>query len=73
MPRKVTDAVELLKEKLADGGKNAGVAELIVKSIQKDLTVLVGADIAKVYVENEEFAVLLTEFLLGKPFWLHLQ
>ena len=73
VPRKATDAVELLKEKLEDGGKNAGVAELIVKSIQKDVTVLVGADIAKVYVENEEFAVLLTEFLLGKPFWLSLQ
>ena len=73
VPRKATDAVELFKEKLADGGKNVGVAELIVKSIQKDMTVLVGADVAKVYVENKEFAVLLTEFLLGKPFWLHLQ
>jgi len=73
VPRKSTDAVELLKEKLADGGKNAGVAELIVKSIQKDLTVLVGADIAKVYVENEDFAMFLTEFLLGKPFWLNLR
>jgi tRNA nucleotidyltransferase (CCA-adding enzyme) len=73
VPRKATDAVELLTERLADGGKNAGVAELIVKSIQKDLTMFVGADIAIVYVENEEFAVLLTEFLLGKPFWLSLQ
>jgi tRNA nucleotidyltransferase (CCA-adding enzyme) len=73
VPRKATDAVELLKERLADGGKNVGVAELIVKSIQKDITVVVGTDIAKVYVENEEFAVLLTEFLLGKPFWLSLQ
>jgi tRNA nucleotidyltransferase (CCA-adding enzyme) len=73
VPRKATDAMELLKEKLADGGKNAGVAELIAKSIQKDFTVLVGADIAKVYVENEEFAVFLTEFQLGKPFWLSLQ
>jgi tRNA nucleotidyltransferase (CCA-adding enzyme) len=73
LPRKATDAIDLLKEKLADGGKNAGVAELIIKSIQKDLVVLVGTDIAKVYVENEELAILLTEFLLGKPFWLSLQ
>ena len=73
VPRKATDAVELLTERLEDGGKNAGVAKLIVKSIQKDLAVFVGADIVKVYVENEEFAVLLTEFLLGKPFWLSLQ
>jgi tRNA nucleotidyltransferase (CCA-adding enzyme) len=72
VPRKATDAVALLKERLTDGGKSAGVAELIVKSIQKEFTVLVGADIAKVYFENEEFAVFLTEFLLGKPFWLSL-
>jgi tRNA nucleotidyltransferase (CCA-adding enzyme) len=72
VPRKAADAVELLREKLADGGKNAGVAELIVKSIKKDFMVLVGADVSKVYVENEEFAVFLTEFLLGKPFWLSL-
>ena len=36
VPRKTTDAAVLLKDKLADGGKNAGVAELIAKSIQKN-------------------------------------
>ena len=40
-----------LKEKLADGGKNAGVAELIAKSIQKNLKVLVNGEMLEVYRE----------------------
>ena len=39
-PRKTTDAVALLKEKLAGGGKNAGVADLIGRSICKNLKVM---------------------------------
>ena len=73
MPRKTTDAVALLKEKLADGGKNAGVAELIARSIQKKLNVLVNSEISKVYEENSDFQEFLTDFLLGKPFWLKIQ
>ena len=70
LPRKNIDAVELLKEKLADGGKNAGVAELIAKSIQKNLKVLVNGEVLEVYSGNSDFAVFLTDFLLGRPFWL---
>ena len=70
VPRKTTDAVELLKEKLADGGKNAGVAELIAKSIQKNLKILINGEISKVYEEDDDFAVFLTHFLLGKAFWM---
>jgi tRNA nucleotidyltransferase (CCA-adding enzyme) len=70
VPRKTTDAVELLKDKLADGGKNAGVAELIVKSIQKKFKVLVNNDINEVYEGNEDFARFLTNFLSYKPFWI---
>ena len=73
LPRKNPDAASLLKEKLADGGKNAGVADLIAKSIQKNLNVLVDAEVLQVYEENAEFAVFLTDFLLGKPFWLKTQ
>ena len=40
LPRKTTDALALLKEKLADGGKNSGVANLIAKTIREDLKVL---------------------------------
>ncbi len=70
LPRKTTDALALLKEKLADGGKNSGVANLIAKTIREDLRVLINFEVAKVYDENEDFAEFLTDFLVGKPFWL---
>ena len=70
LPRKTTDAQVLLKEKLADGGKNAGVADLIAKAMQKNLKVLVNDEVLEVYEKNKDFAVFLTDFLLGKPFWL---
>ncbi len=70
LPRKNPDASALLKEKLADGGKNAGVADLIAKSIQKNLKVLVNSEVLEVYENNRDFAEFLTDFLVGKPFWL---
>ena len=70
VPRKTTDAAALLKEKLRDGGKNSGVAELIVQSIRKKHKILVNAEIAELYFENRDFAEFLTDFLEGKPFWL---
>lgn len=71
LPRKTTDAAALLKEKLADGGKSAGVADLIAKTIQENLKVLVNNEINEVYKENSDFAEFLTDFLCGKPFWLN--
>jgi tRNA nucleotidyltransferase (CCA-adding enzyme) len=70
VPRKITDAAELLKEKLADGGKTAGVAELIAQSIRKKHKILVNGEITELYAENGDFAAFLTDFLSGKPFWL---
>jgi len=68
--RKYTDAVVLLKEKLKDGGRNAGVAEKISKILRKEFKVFVNDEIMDVYKKNTEFAKFLTEFLLGKPKWL---
>ena len=68
LPRKTTDAAEMLKEKLADGGKNAGVADLIAKAIQKNLKILVNTEVVEIY--EGDFAEFLTAFLIGKPFWL---
>jgi tRNA nucleotidyltransferase (CCA-adding enzyme) len=70
VPRKFSDAAALLKEKLADGGKNAGVAELISEAIKSEPNVLAEKEILKVYTENSDFAVFLTVFLEGKPIWL---
>jgi tRNA nucleotidyltransferase (CCA-adding enzyme) len=70
LPRKTADAAVLLRDKLADGGKNSGVADLIAKAFQQKLGVLVNGEVLEVYVENGDFAEFLTVFLLGKPFWL---
>jgi tRNA nucleotidyltransferase (CCA-adding enzyme) len=70
VPRKNTDAAALFREKLSDGGKNAGVAELVAEAIRSDLKVLVNGEILKVYTENSDFAVFLSQFVYGKPFWL---
>jgi tRNA nucleotidyltransferase (CCA-adding enzyme) len=73
LPRKTTDAVAFLGDKLADGGKNAGVADLIAKSIREKLKIMVNCEISGVYTENRDFAEFLTDFLSGKPFWLKRQ
>ncbi len=70
VPRKNTDAVKLLQEKLADGGKNAGVSDLIAKAFKEKLTVIANGEIVDVYGKDEGFAVFLTAFLSCKPFWL---
>ena len=68
--RKYTDAVVLLKEKLGDGGRSAGVAEQISKKLRKGFKIFVNEEVVEVYEENSEFAKFLTEFLSGKPKWL---
>ena len=70
LTRKITEAVILLDDKLANGGKNSGIADLITKTVQKSLTVIVNLEVLEVYNENRDFAKFLTDFLLGKPFWL---
>ncbi len=68
--RLCTDAVELLREKLKEGGRNTGVAELVSQALKEKFNVLANTEISKVYSGNSDFAVFLTDFLNGKPFWL---
>jgi tRNA nucleotidyltransferase (CCA-adding enzyme) len=68
--RNYTDACALLREKLKDGGKNAGVAEGISHVLKKGFNVFVNEEVVKVYEKNNEFAEFLTDFLSGKPKWL---
>jgi tRNA nucleotidyltransferase (CCA-adding enzyme) len=68
--RSFKDYVELLKEKLEDGGRNIGVAELISQAFREKLEILVKSEMIQVYDSNREFAEFLTGFLSGKPFWL---
>ena len=70
LQRRFTDVVELLREKLEDGGRSIGVAELMSQGFRKKLEVLVDSEVQEVYKGNREFAEFLTGFLSGKPFWL---
>ena len=72
MQRKFTDVVELLREKLEDGGRNIGVAELMTQEFRKKLKIHVNNEAILLYKGNNEFASFLTSFLLGKPFWLRI-
>jgi tRNA nucleotidyltransferase (CCA-adding enzyme) len=68
--RKYTDVAKLLKEKLGNGGRGIGVAELVSKSVVDSLEVLVNDGVLKLYSAYPEFAKFLTEHLKGKPRWL---
>jgi tRNA nucleotidyltransferase (CCA-adding enzyme) len=70
LQRGFTDAVELLCEKLKEGGKNLGVAELISQAFRKKFRILVNKEVSEVYKCSRDFAEFLTDFLEGKPFWL---
>ena len=68
--RSYTDVAILFKEKLDDGGKNVGVAELVSKAVADSVEVLVDGEVLKLYSECPAFAKFLTEYLEGKPRWL---
>ncbi len=68
--RKYTDIVELLEDKLKDGGRTTGMAELVSKSLSKSLKILVNEEILPTYSRNQDFAKFLTEYIRGKPKWL---
>jgi tRNA nucleotidyltransferase (CCA-adding enzyme) len=65
-----TDIVKLLTEKLKDGGRLVGVANLVSQAVANTLNILVNEEITKAYSTNPEFAKVLIEFLEGKPRWL---
>jgi tRNA nucleotidyltransferase (CCA-adding enzyme) len=68
--RKYTDACDLLRGRLKDGGRSAGVAEQISQEVRKKFKIFVNSEIVEIYEKNSEFAKFLTEFLSGKPKWL---
>jgi tRNA nucleotidyltransferase (CCA-adding enzyme) len=70
LKRKYVDAVALLKEKLADGGRNAGVAKEIAHVLSNGFRIYVNEEISEVYEKDGGFAKFLTDFISGKPKWL---
>ena len=68
--RRYADAVELLKERLKNGGRGLGVASMVSEAFKKSLEILVGDEIGEFYSSNNDFAKFLTKYLIGKPQWL---
>jgi len=68
--RSYIDVAKLLKEKLGDGGRREGIAELVSKAVAESLEVLVNDQVLKLYCAYPEFAKFLTQYLKGKPRWL---
>jgi tRNA nucleotidyltransferase (CCA-adding enzyme) len=68
--RKITDAADLLRAKVKEGGRDIGVAELIASTLRNDFLLLIGEDVTEHYAYNPAFADFLTRFLAGKPLWL---
>jgi tRNA nucleotidyltransferase (CCA-adding enzyme) len=70
LKRRFSDVTKLLEEKLRNGGRSIGVAEMTSQAFRKKLNILANGEVSEVYRDSGEFAEFLTSFLLGKPFWL---
>jgi tRNA nucleotidyltransferase (CCA-adding enzyme) len=68
--RKHMDMVDLLFEKLGDGGRRIGVADMISKTVADSVEILVNTEVLGLYSSDPQFAKFLTEYLEGKPSWL---
>jgi tRNA nucleotidyltransferase (CCA-adding enzyme) len=70
--RKYVNLIELLREKLREGGKEIGVSNRLIGSM-KASKVLRNAEIVELHHGNKEFAKAFTKFLSGRPQWLSLE
>jgi tRNA nucleotidyltransferase (CCA-adding enzyme) len=68
--RKYTDIVELIQEKLRNGGENLGMASLVSEAFLSSFDVWVNSEVKSFYLRNHDFGAFLTKFLVGKPRWL---
>jgi tRNA nucleotidyltransferase (CCA-adding enzyme) len=68
--RKYVDIVSLFLDKLADGGRRIGVAELISQAIKDNFEVLANEEVKDLYLSDTAFAKFLTAYLERKPKWL---
>ena len=68
--RKWPSAVELLRERLKNGGKEFGVAPLLAKHVARGFELLFNEDVVGLCDELEGFEAFLADFLRGRPGWL---
>jgi len=68
--RRYVDAVQLLEDSLADGGRNIGVSGLIAESIRRgEYRLIVDRQLGR-FMEVEGFQRFMKTHLSGKPDWL---
>ena len=68
--RRYVDSVDLLEDKLKDGGRSIGVPEDLTGAIKSSREILVNMEVSTFYSSNPKFAEFLTEFIAGRPRWL---
>jgi tRNA nucleotidyltransferase (CCA-adding enzyme) len=68
--RSVVSARDLLDSTLRSGGRNVGVAPLLVKEFKRNAQVLEGREIRRLVSSNRAFATYMRAFLAGRPIWL---
>jgi tRNA nucleotidyltransferase (CCA-adding enzyme) len=68
--RETTDAAQLIRSKIRDGGRHVGVANKIAPVLKRRHRVLTGSKLADFYRRNQDAAEFLTSFLKGRPAWL---
>jgi len=69
--RKYTDVTDLLRQELKDSLDNTGIASLVSQALSSSFYIWVNEEVREFYSRNPGFASFLTEYLTGKPRWLH--
>lgn len=68
--RENTSAVVLLRSRIRDGGRDAGVASKIAPVLKRRYSVLAERALISLYRKNHDVARFITSFLKGRPAWL---
>jgi tRNA nucleotidyltransferase (CCA-adding enzyme) len=68
--RENTNAPELLRSRIRDGGRDVGVASKIAPVLKRRHRVLTGPALIDFYRRNHDAAQFVTSFLKGRPTWL---
>jgi len=68
--RENRSAIELLRKRLCNGGRDLGVASRIASVLKRRHRLLAGENLIKFYKNNPDAAEFITGFLSGRPTWL---
>jgi tRNA nucleotidyltransferase (CCA-adding enzyme) len=68
--RENTDAAQLIRSKIRDGGRHVGVPSKIAPVLKRKHRVLTGSELLDFYRRKQDAAEFVTGFLKGRPMWL---